>query len=287
MADFFESPDLGSIGIWIDRRADAYASRLEKALEPGPVKQGPESPPTEESLLNGLDDLLEDAVALFNRTVVRGPYNRQAKLLLDPFAFDPKDAPENPAARRRALMRALLAAAIEARGEYRLHRVQNTALARCYEVLGAEFGRSGCPVHAAFAYGRAAVVYQLLEDNKARDRCQLAERQMMCQARPRGLVWAGMRLADVLCGYGYRPGRLLLVMGIQLALFSGLLTILSADDFALALHVCLVNYLNPLGFGDVGHLPLPGTYVVVLECYAGDFSKGIFIVLLVRKWFQL
>jgi len=287
VTDFFESAGVGGIGIWIDRRLNDYAPRLEESLAPGPVKEGQEPPPNEESLLNGLDHRLDEAVRLFNRNVANGPYHRGDRLLLRSFAFDPHRASANPVARRRALVGALLAAEIESQSEYRLHRAQNAALAACYETVGEQFGLLGCYAHAAFAYQRAAAVHLALQDHTARDRCALAEWRMKCRYREPGLVRAGMRLADLLCGYGYRPGRLMIAMVVQLAVFSGLLTLFTPDDFARSLHICLVNYLNPLGFGDVGRLPLPGTYLVVAECYAGDFSLTIFTVLLVRKWFRI
>ncbi|WP_034263252.1 hypothetical protein [Actinospica robiniae] len=287
MSDFFESPADSSIVIWIERRVNEYAPMLEEALQPGPAKESQAAPPNEEALLADLDDRLDRAVELFNISFASRPYGRSGSLRLEPVELDPRIESENPAVRRRALVRGLLAAEIESQGEYRLHRAQNTALAKRYETLGAEFGRVGCFAHAAFAFQRAANVYLSLQDHKAQDRCALAERQMKCRYRPPGLVRIGMRLADLLCGYGYRPGRLLLVMVVQLAVFSGLLTLLSADDFALALHICLVNYLNPLGLSDLKGLPLPGIYTVTVECYAGDFSIAIFSVLLTRKWFRL
>lgn len=185
------------------------------------------------------------------------------------------------------LLTALIAAEVEFRGPLRLSRTQNRQLAETYERLGKPLILAGLPAHAALAFRRAGSLYRIDEDNDAEDRCGLALARAKRLAQP--LRWkrvAGL-FPDLVCGYGYRPFRMLWFVVLQLVLFFIGIALRSDQPMAITLYQVLVNYLNPLGIGDTEGLRVGGRGIFALECYMGAVTMSVFFALLVRRWFRL
>jgi hypothetical protein len=191
---------------------------------------------------------------------------------------------------------ALLAAEVELRGPLRLSRTQNIRLADTYEQLGhrllsaelpGQKAKTFLPGHAAMALLRASGLHALNEDIDAQDRCGLAlaraRRTATYPAWRRSTGWA----SDLLCGYGYRPFQLLGWIAAQLLLFTVVLWLTTPIPITTSLHMCLINFLNPLGLGDLEEVGRAGRPLLIIEAYAGSVSTSVFFALLVRRWFRL
>jgi hypothetical protein len=181
---------------------------------------------------------------------------------------------------------ALVAAEVEFRGPLRLSHTQNGLLAATYEQLGETLLAAGLPGHAALSFGRALFLHRQNGDSEAEDRCGLARMRAQWRASPPGWQRRANRFSDLFCGYGYRPFRMLVWIGVQLALFTVAVTLVSSASFTTSLYLCLTNYLNPLGVGDSA-LAQPARALFVLETYMGTISISVFFALLVRRWFRL
>ena len=185
-------------------------------------------------------------------------------------------------------VKGLLAAETEVHGKFQVRRNDSTRLATMLELIGAGFRTTGLPLHAARAYEQAADQHRLLRDQRAQDMCMLRATRARHAAERSGVRKILAACGDALVGYGYLPFRLLGWVLVQLALFSVLLWTMTPPEIGAiqATHLCLVNYLNPLGIGDIGPLKGPGRSLLVVESYAGTVSTSVFFALLVRRWFN-
>jgi hypothetical protein len=199
-----------------------------------------------------------------------------------------KDSEPGVRQRREDCVRALLAAEAEIQGKFQLRDNANLRLADMLERLGAAFREVGLPWHAERAYQLAAERHRQRRDLRSQDRCLLKETLARHAAEDRGLTKAGTFLGYWLVGFGYLPFRLLRWAGAQLVLFTVLLWVVTPWSVGMAqvAHMCLLDYLNPLGISDVAALNVPGKSLLVAESYAGTISTSVFFALLVRRWFN-
>lgn len=199
-----------------------------------------------------------------------------------------RSVPDDQQARWRVLVAATLAAETEAHGKFRLRRTQTTRLAEVYRIVGDGFRASGLPLHAALCYDHAAEQHLLLGDQKARDQCSLAAKRARHEARDPGPKKVLEACADALVGYGYLPYRLLGWVLVQLFFFGSVLWLVQPPGFGVleSFHMSLLDFLNPLGIGDVSGLNGAGQSLLVAESYAGTISTSVFFALLVRRWFN-
>ena len=93
--------------------------------------------------------------------------------------------------------------------------------------------------------------------------------------------------SEVLCGYGYRPYRLLGWIVVQLAFFCVMMNLVAHGSIFKNVYMVLVNYVNVLGVGDADGLPYSAWVLLVVEGYMGAVTTTVFFVLLVRRWFRL
>ncbi|MGQ4599256.1 hypothetical protein [Nocardia sp. R6R-6] len=286
---FGNSPD-----IWIDQHATGYAQEVADYLDE--LSAGT-TQPDEKPLLDSFNNHVEKVVTAFDHTKIK---HRGDSLLFSAIytaAADGTAAMDEVLQRAHVeLLMALLAAEVELRGPLSLSRTQNIRLAEIYEDLGHRFlaaalpGRRGKPFlpgHAAMAFLRAAGLHALNEDVDAQDRCGLAlaraRRAATYPAWRRSTGW----ISDLLCGYGYRPFRLLGWIAAQLLLYSVGLWLSTSLPITTALHICLINFLNPVGLSDLEEVGLIGRALLMVEAYAGIVSTSVFFALLVRRWFRL
>lgn len=189
---------------------------------------------------------------------------------------------------RYAAITKLLALETEFRGPRRLSGTQNTFLAEWYEKLGRTLRSVDLPAHAALAYKRATWLHGIAEDFSAQDRCRLAR----ARAKRRATKPAWKRLpgfaSDVLCGYGFHPFLLLFWIGVQLALFTGVLLIVEHQSLSTSVQLCVTNYLDPVGIGDLDSKDIgaAGRFVLGVEAWTGIVFTSVFFALLVRRWFR-
>ncbi|MFE3191429.1 hypothetical protein ACFXHA_20630 [Nocardia sp. NPDC059240] len=185
------------------------------------------------------------------------------------------------------LLAALIAAEVEFRGPLRLSRTQNRLLAEVYERLGPPLVQAGLPAHAVLAYRRAGSLYRIDEDPDAEDRCGLAQARARRLAQPVSWKRIGGWIPDLICGYGYRPFRMLWFVAVQLLVFVVAVLLRSDQPPAVTVFQVLMNYLNPLGVGDTENLLVGGRAIFVIESYLGAVTMSVFFALLVRRWFRL
>jgi hypothetical protein len=265
-----------SITVAIKRRAAAYAEMLDESSLAGRL-------PVEEQQL--LDQFEKYAADVLDRYVPPGPRRRDSLVFSDLYFADVSSSVED---RRRSLIAALLAAEAEVSGPLRLTQTQNVRLAQILERLGKEFTADNLPLHAALAFDRAGGLYLQLQDGRSRDRCLLAQARARHRARQRGWIKALETMSAVLCGYGYLPHRLLGWIFLQLICSSIVLFLISSGgSFFENIYACLINYLNPLGVGDVKSMPRGALILFVVQGYMGAASLSIFFALLVRRWFRI
>ncbi|MFG1797400.1 hypothetical protein [Nocardia sp. NPDC049149] len=246
--------------------------------------------PGEQALL---DSLNVDVEAVLGRYDPPSTRRRGDSLVFTHLYAEAKDTvPPSPALDEDGhavvnVIAALLAAEVESRGPLRLSRTQNTLLAQVYEQLGAQLRELGLPAHAVLAYRRAASLHRLNEDMDAVDRCGLWQARARCQATPPGWRRIGPQLSDLLCGYGYKPFRLLGWIAVQLALFSVALLLFEHGSVGDTLYMSMTSYLNPMGLGDTADLAEGGRALLATESWVGTVSLSVFFALLVRRWFRL
>ncbi|CAM4518564.1 hypothetical protein NONI108955_41050 [Nocardia ninae] len=258
------------------RRAAKYADETYRDSAPG-----------EYALLDGLN---ADVEAVLGRYHPPSPWRRGDSLVFAHLYADVPDTTASTDEDGRAVVdviAALLAAEVEFRGPLRLSHTQNTLLAQVYERLGAQLRPLGLPAHAVQSFGRAATLHRLNEDMDAVDRCGLQQARARCQTKPRGLPRVGSLLSDLLCGYGYKPFRLLGWIAVQLAVFSVALDLLSQESLGDTLYLSMTSYLNPMGLGDTERLADGGQALLATESWVGTVSLSVFFALLVRRWFRL
>ncbi|WP_054815058.1 potassium channel family protein [Nocardia arizonensis] len=280
-----------SLTDFIERNADEYTN-------PG-IAGFLESPrsaltrPTERELLSEFHSRVEQLVIEYAAAVVppRGDELIFAHVyhVAEPLADNDQEIQreiDDKLDTERKVLAALLAAETEFRGPRRLSGTQSTRLAGIYEMLGHILVREELPAHAALAFKRATSLFGANEDFDAQDSCRLS------RARAKRLatfpVWRRTPgyVSDLLCGYGFRPFRMLVWIGVQLALFTGVLWQVEHEHFSTALHMSLINYLNPVGLGDLADIGTAGRVVLIIEAWTGAVSMSVFFALLVRKWFR-
>ncbi|MEU7628513.1 hypothetical protein AB0C34_00815 [Nocardia sp. NPDC049220] len=286
---FRNSPD-----IWIDQHATGYAQEVADYLD---ELSAATRKPDEKPLLDSFNNHVEKVVTAFDHSKVK--HRGDSLLFSDIYAAAEAASTAMDEVLQRAhieLLMALLAAEVELRGPLRLSRTQNMRLADTYEKLGRHLlaaerpgqrVKSFLPGHAAMAFLRASGLHALNEDIDAQDRCGLAlaraRRSATYPAWRRSPGWA----SDLLCGYGYRPFQLLGWIAAQLLVFTIALWLATPISITTSLHMCLINFLNPLGLGDLEEVGRVGRPVLILEAYAGIVSTSVFFALLVRRWFRL
>lgn len=178
------------------------------------------------------------------------------------------------------LLAALLAAESEYHGPIRLNEQQGQHLAEVYERLGMQLAE--LPRHAAVAFQRAKALYRTIEDREAEDRCGL----QLAKTRTRtaqGWRYRVGRLADVSCGYGYQPFRLLFWVLVGLVGFT-VIAFASVDLNLDTLYLSVTGFLNPVGSE---RLTGAAQLLFAVEAWVGSVSMSVFFALLVRKWFRL
>ncbi|MEC3914235.1 hypothetical protein [Nocardia sp. CDC160] len=268
----------------IERHAATYAESVTEFLE---QPHGLRRRATEQPLLDLFTRHTEAVVATYDPPGIR----RAGDSLVFTHLYAPvleHTATASPQALPvTVLLTALIAAEVEFRGPLRLSRTQNRLLAEAYERVGPPLVQAGLPAHAALAYRRAGSLYRIDEDTDAEDRCGLALARARRLAQPVGWKRVGGLVPDLICGYGYRPFRMLWFVACQLLVFV-LAVLLRADQPpAVTVFQVLMNYLNPLGVGDTTNLRVGGRAIFVVESYLGAVTMSVFFALLVRRWFRL
>ncbi|WUA05930.1 hypothetical protein OG225_27495 [Nocardia sp. NBC_01377] len=267
----------------IDRNGTAYAQEVASRL--GSPVRGHDTA-TEQALLDSLNHRVEDVLTHYEPPSTR----RRGDSLVFRHIYTAHDTPE---ARDAAtdpttmLLTALLAAEVETRGPLRLSRIQSAQLAAHYECIGAALVASGLTAHAILAFRGASSLHGQHGDVEEQDRCGLAIARVRRRAHPPGPRRLPGWAADLLCGYGYRPFRLLLWIALLLVLFTFGLRASSDISLTTALHMSLINFLNPIGTGDLPEVHRPGQVLLTIESYIGIVSTSVFFALLVRLWFRL
>ncbi|MFD6451134.1 hypothetical protein ACWFRF_16045 [Nocardia sp. NPDC055165] len=272
------SPFVASKITLIERHADAYLETL----------AAPESG-SEQDNLDQLDRRVERVLAEYDPPSTR----RAGDSLVFARVYAPiDDILEHPTPSDhtlRVLAMAMLAAEIEARGPLRLSRRQNRMLALIYEDLGARLLDVDLPAHACVAFRQARDLHAINADLDDQDRCGLALARARTRAQRRGMRRTPGFVANILCGYGYRPFRLLGWIACELALFAGALMLVTDVAATTAAHLSLIEFLNPLGLGDLDAMDLEPTarVLLIVESYLGSVTTSVFFALLVRRWFRL
>ncbi|MEV0549491.1 hypothetical protein AB0H98_21995 [Nocardia salmonicida] len=182
---------------------------------------------------------------------------------------------------------ALLAAEVEMRGPLRLSRTQDRLLAEVYEDLGEHLRHARLPAHAALAYRQGIRLYTMTEDTRGQDRCGLNQARARTVANRTRLGRFLGRSSDLLCGYGYRPFRLLAWIAGQIALFTLAVALTSTTSVGRSVYLGFVSFLNPLGYQDVEYAGTTARVLLIVESYAGIVSISVFFALLVRQLFRL
>ncbi|MEV0045611.1 hypothetical protein AB0H60_19405 [Nocardia rhamnosiphila] len=181
---------------------------------------------------------------------------------------------------------ALLAAEVEFHGPVRLNYTEKSLLADLYERVGEWMLEYELFTHAAFAYKRAAIVHYQNEETTAQERCELASTRARRAALPVGLRNLGMLSADLLCGYGYLPFRMLGWILAQIILFTLLLVLPGEYSETGMVHAGIINFFSPLGLGDTSGYSGATRIVLVIESFAGTLSVLAFVVLLARRFLR-
>ncbi|WP_225727908.1 MULTISPECIES: hypothetical protein [unclassified Nocardia] len=280
-----ESPFVRSMSTRVDRRTTAYAAAVDQFLA-RPLAERRRI--GEQRLLDSFTGHVESVLAQYDPPGVRRKSDSlvfgriYASGYSDTALVTDGDQPTvSP-----HLLAALLAAEIEFRGPLRLSRTQNRQLAEIYERIGDTMMRA-LPGHAALAFRRAASLYRQDEDVDADDRCSLNLSRARRRAQPVRWRRVGSLFPDLLCGYGYRPFRMLGWIALQVLLCFAVVRELSDAPTIEIVYDCLVNYLNPLGPGDTAGLEGAQKLVFGVEAYAGAVTMSVFFALLVRRWFRL
>ncbi|MFJ4658795.1 hypothetical protein ACIP5Y_46630 [Nocardia sp. NPDC088792] len=278
------SPFVAAMSTRIERHADAYAEEVAVFVDlPGRLRRHTSELPLLDTLTRHVESVLgtydPPGIRRAGDSLVFG--NLYAPVLLQTASG------ADVSVDTTELLTALIAAEVEFRGPLRLSRTQNRQLAETYERLGKPLIRAGLPAHAALAFRRAGSLYRIDEDSDAEDRCGLALSRARRLAQPAAWKRAGGLVPDLICGYGYRPFRMLWLVVLQLLLFTVAVALRADQPLAVTLYQALTNYLNPLGIGDTQNLRVGGRALFALEAYMGTFTMSVFFALLVRRWFRL
>ncbi|BCK57132.1 hypothetical protein NWFMUON74_49040 [Nocardia wallacei] len=280
-----DSPFVRSMSTRVERRATSYAAAVDQFLAGTPT----EPPRTDEQqLLDSFTAHVESVVARYDPPGIRR--NSDSLVFRRIYAAARQPRTTRPLRGERIvspeLLAALLAAEVEYRGPLRLSRAQTRNLAEIYERLGDTL-TTVLPAHAALAFRRAASLYRQDEDVDGEDRCNLELARARRRAQPVRWRRVANLFPDLLCGYGYRPFRMLIWMALQLLFFTTIVRALSTQSTMTIIYECLTNYLNPLGPDDTAGLEGVERLVFVVEAYTGLLTTSVFFALLVRRWFRL
>ncbi|WP_405487247.1 hypothetical protein [Nocardia sp. NBC_00511] len=285
------SPFVADMSERIGGHAGAYATEVYVYLDDEdsiPHDQQPPPPPTtERALLDSFAQHVETVVSTYDPPGIRRTGDSLVFRHMYADSASQHLTESHPFERLTAQLSALLAAEVEFRGPLRLSRTQNHDLAQIYEALGQAMIAARLPAHAALALRRAGGLYRIDEDNDAEDRCGLALAQAKRLAQPTAFKRIAGLFPDLVCGYGYRPFRMLWFVALQLVIFTIAIAFSSHDPIAFTVYKVLVNYLNPLGLGDTDSLRPAARPLYVIECYVGAVTMSVFFALLVRRWFRL
>ncbi|MFI1915720.1 hypothetical protein [Nocardia sp. NPDC020380] len=279
------SPFVAAMSTRIERHADAYAEEV-AVFADLPHRQRRHT--SELPLLDTLTRHVEAVLATYDPPGIRRAGDSLVfGNLYTPVLSQTASGADVSVIDTAELLTALMAAEVEFRGPLRLSRTQNRQLAETYERLGKPLIRAGLPAHAALAFRRAGSLYRIDEDSDAEDRCGLALSRARRLAQPAAWKRAGGLVPDLICGYGYRPFRMLWLIGLQLFIFTAAVALRADQPIAVTIYQGMTNYLNPLGIGDTQDLRVGGRAVFALEAYTGTFTMSVFFALLVRRWFRL
>lgn len=271
-----DSPGVESVIDAIAKCELDYRDGVEDALRDSRLPQ------REEELLERLDGYLPPLVYAFD-SQVPPPRERGGNLALEKEYYEWRQTSGAADARRQGAVRAYLATETERRGQFSLNRAQNARMAAHFDEMGAEFRDLGLPGHAALAYENAADIHLWLRQNADRRRSLLNRRRVLRQTRPSALRRFGEALYDAVCGYGYRPFRMLGWMAAAVIAFSLAVWACGPSGFGRSAHGCLLDFLNPLAFRDLDpDFGAAAKVLLVIESYLGSISTAIFFALLVR-----
>jgi len=253
-----------------------YRDSVEDALRDAALPQH------EEELLDRLDSYLPSLVYAFD-SQVPPPRERGGNLALEKEYYEWQDTSGDADARRRAAIRSYLATETERRGQFSLNRAQNARIAAHFDAMGQEFLALSMPGHAAKAYQNAADVYLTLQERAKRERSLLNRRRALHRTLPPSLIRIWEAVFDAVCGYSYKPFRILGWMLAVLTVFSIAVWACGPAGFGRSVHGCLINFLNPLAFSDLdATFGSAAKVLLVIESYLGSISMAIFFALLVR-----
>ncbi|WP_431967885.1 hypothetical protein [Nocardia sp. bgisy134] len=278
------SPFVASMTTRIARHADAYSVEVERFRESAPRAVG-----AEERILEDLYAHVENILVSYEPPGVRRRGDSLTFQHLYTAVFErPSDADdETTGSLLGEVIEALVAAETEFRGPLSLSHVQRERLAQTYERLGSALSGALLPAHARMAFRRAAWLYGVNEDRDAQDRCELASARIRTtRIYPWWQRTAG-RAADLLCGYGFHPFRLLGWIGVVLILSTVALVAIEGVSLTTALRLCVVSALAPLGADDQETLGSSGRALLVFESWLSVVATSVFFALLVRRWFRL
>jgi len=190
----------------------------------------------------------------------------------------------SPDGKLRNLLIALMAAEVECRGPLPRTLAQSGRLAMIFEWIGTACGTEGLMLHAALAFERAAGIHLLLSQGPARDRCLHAKARFSQRATKRGLSKAVLATWGVLCGYGYKPYRILFWVAIQIMMCTLGVALAVRRPIWQGIYLGFTNYLDPHGSGEMTAL---ATGLLVTEGYLSAMSLSVFFALLVHRWFRI
>ncbi|HET9142060.1 hypothetical protein [Actinophytocola sp.] len=257
----------------ITRRVDSYMELVDEARQDKTLRA------KEADLLDRFERYTADILDRYSPPSRRG---RESLVFAHIYqAWDPSLPGDD---RRRALIKALMAADVESRGPLRLTRAQNKRLAAIFEKIGKECRSEKLFLHAELAFDHAAGIYLQLGDNIGRDRCLYARSRERQRASKPGWEKTRLSFAWILCGYGYKPQWLLFWVIAQLAVFTVFVAIARSGPLWQNMYLCLVNYLDP---HDADNLPDAIKILLVIESYFSLVSISVFFALLVHKWFRI
>lgn len=238
-------------------------------------------------VLHEFDDKVEELLGFYTPSVARNRshalfFHQLYKAALDP---EPDDVPGPVPS---AVIAAFLAAELEFRSPLRLSGRQSIQLAEEFEAVAGVFSAARLHHHAIRAYQRAKALHRMTEDTEGEDRCGLLLARARTAAQPDAWRRGLGRLADILCGYGYRPSWLLGWVVVQLAFFTALVLAIGGGESNWNLtYMALTTFLGPLGPGNLGQVDGAAHVVFGVESWAGALTMAVYFALLVRRWFRM
>ncbi|MFD3506419.1 hypothetical protein [Nocardia sp. NPDC058666] len=249
-----------------------------------------------------LDDLDVQVEALLDRPELlkRGPQSNKLRFGTV-YAEVSNAVPSDDEVWRKPLIAGLIAAEVEFRGPLRLSPTQNTLLAAQFETLATALTRRWSPTdatdahrahamrelpaHAVRAWSAAVELHRRAKDAGAQDRCALALARVRRRTVAPGWRRGVSMVADLLCGYGYRPFWLLGWVVVLIVVCTGLSLVWAGNTSWI--DIVYLGVLNPLDPKDDNDLAAPVRVLLGVEAWLGAVSMSVFFALLVRRWFRL